>query len=98
MGNSPPRWGGDGVDRKERRSTVDFATMADVKNCNGPQLVVDFVHDSVVPSTDAPCFPAGELEASRRPRTLSQGTDSVADALVALSGQLRQFFLSAPQN
>ncbi len=72
--------------------------MADMKDGYGALLVVDFVHHPVVSDADAPSFPGGQLKASMRPLILSQSTNCVSDALVGLSGNLRQFFLRSGQD
>ena len=54
-----------------RRSTIDLAPMADMKNRYGAPLVVDLVHYPLVTDANAPSLPGGQLQASLWPRILS---------------------------
>src|SRR5580692_4420796 len=50
--------------------------MADVKDCNGMCLVIDFVNHAVIPHSNPPAFSPSKFLASERPSAVCERRDS----------------------
>jgi hypothetical protein len=76
--------------------SVDFSPVADLNHNNDEDFVVNFVDDSVIANTDAPCVSARQLLDPCGPRLLGQILYCTRDPIaVGLSG-FCQLPLGAP--